>query len=54
MNIETEVKIDGLVNQSDLRKLRESAQYIIDDLMDEGFDYATIKAYLKKNLWREI
>ena len=46
-NMTAEDRIAGLVNQNDLTELRESAQNIIDDLMDDGFDIEDIRSYLK-------
>jgi hypothetical protein len=41
-------RIEGLVNQKDLQRFKESIQYISDDLEDEGFDGSEIKAFLQR------
>jgi hypothetical protein len=55
MNYELRERIDGLINQNDLKKLNNVLDSIIDDLYDnEGFEFAEIKEYLTEIIIEKI
>ena len=55
MNYELRERIDGLINQNDLKKLNDVLDSIIDDLYDnEGFEFEDIKQYLTEILIEKI
>ena len=43
-------RIEGLIDQKELQRFRESIQSITDSLEDEGFELSDISAYLKMDL----
>ena len=50
LSYETIERIEGLIDQKELQRFKESIQYIAGDLEDEGFELSDVKAYLQMEL----
>jgi hypothetical protein len=50
LNYATIERIEGLIDQKELQRFKESIQYIAGDLEDEGFELSDIKKYLQMEL----
>ena len=50
LNYETIERIEGLIDQKELQRFKESIQYIAGDLEDEGFELQDVKKYLQMEL----
>jgi hypothetical protein len=50
LNYATIERIEGLIDQKELQRFKESIQYIAGDLEDEGFELSDVKKYLQMEL----
>jgi uncharacterized protein (UPF0335 family) len=50
LNYATIERIEGLIDQKELQRFKESIQYITGDLEDEGFELQDVKKYLQMEL----
>jgi len=50
LSYETIERIEGLIDQKELQRFKESIQSITDSLESEGFELSDISAYLKMDL----
>jgi hypothetical protein len=54
MNISTYNRMEGLVNEGDLRELKQAAQDAAAGLIEEGFDAADIAEFLTGAVKAEV
>ncbi len=47
-------RIEGLVNQGDLNHMKQAVEFIVQDLLEEGFNEADIKEYLQGVVRAEV
>jgi len=50
LSYETIERIEGLIDQKELQRFKESIEYIAGDLDDEGFELSDIRKYLQMEL----
>ena len=50
LNYATIERIEGLIDQKELQRFKESIQAIADDLENEMFELSDVKAYLQMEL----
>lgn len=50
INYSTAERIDGLINQNDLKSFKQAIENIANDLEEDGFSLSDVKAYLQREL----